>query len=300
VRFADSGDPSWQLSEGWTEVGPRDQGITYAKLRNKEDLTVTVTRLFFDESSGAQQWQDYVVTNVNRWRGQLSLASQQWQEMVDELEEVPELSQGSAKAYFVSLLGHGSGTMSGAPFANAPFAGGSPSGGSPEPSEATRAGTPSPNPEAAGGSPQAKLSYTAPANWTELDATGMRQAAFAIQAGEASGEVTVIAAGGSIEANIGIWMGQVGIESSEASKQAIIQKAIDIEVNGVASRVFTLDEKAAVASEDAPAAELTSAILVADVPWRAGESLFVKLKGPPSLVAAQRDSFLEFLKSMKW
>src|SRR5690606_32449832 len=98
-------------------ITPND--ITYGKLTNEEaGLTATVTRLPFTSNATEESWREYIVSNINRWRNQLSLGAQEWPQMADELEEFPELSQGPAKAYFVSISGKGSGGMA-APFMNA-------------------------------------------------------------------------------------------------------------------------------------------------------------------------------------
>jgi hypothetical protein len=118
----------------------------------------------------------------------------------------------------------------------------------------------------------------------------MRRAAFAIGSGESTGEVTVIAAGGGIDANIGIWLGQVSREASDESRAAILDAADELVVNEIPTKLYTIAAKA----------EGGTSILVADIPWKTGESLFVKLKGDSQLVAAEREKFVGFLESIKW
>lgn len=275
VEFSSEGKPQWRLPDGWSEQ--LSQGMIYANLLHREDgLTATVTQLPFPGELTADSWQGYVLMNVNRWRGQLSLADQQWDQMADDLEELPELSHESAKSYFVNLIGEGSGAMGSAPFASQ-FGGGG----------ATMTAAPAPR----NSSPQAQeLKYEVPEGWKELTASGMRRAAFTIEADGGEGEVTVIAAGGSIEANIGIWLGQVSREASSETKQAVIDSEEDVEVNGIAAKVY----------EIAGGEDSSSMIVVADVPWRSGESLFVKMKGSPELVSSHREKFTGFLKSLQW
>lgn len=166
--------------------------------------------------------------------------------------------------------------MSSAPFASQ-FGGGG----------ATMTAAPAPR----NGSPQTQeLKYEVPEGWKELTASGMRRAAFSIEADGNEGEVTVIAAGGSIDANIGIWLGQVSREASSEAKQEVIGSAEEVEVNGVAGKVY----------EIAGGEDSSSMIVVADVPWRSGESLFVKMKGNPELVSNHRERFTDFLNSLQW
>ncbi len=277
LAFEPSGEPTWKLPENWQEqITPND--ITYGRLTHTEEkLTATVTRLPIAK--------DYVLLNVNRWRKQLALQPQQWEEMSKEIVELPELSQGESRAYLVKLSGTGTGSM-------APFAG--QLGNAPAPPMAEPKAT----------TDEAKdsgLTYQGPEGWREIEASGMRRAAFEISEAEKSGEVTVIAAGGDIEANIGIWIGQVGVEATEELKRSTLDSAQEISVNGVTAKLYTIvgqagGESANTGSSSTP----PSAILVADVPWREQESLFVKFKGDAVLAELQREKFVDFLKSIKW
>lgn len=399
VAFDGQGQPTWKLHEGWQQQITPD-AITYGKLTNDEaGLTATVTRLPFTSSDTEDSWRGYIVSNINRWRKQLSLEQQEWEQMSGELEEFPELSQGPAKAYFVSIAGSGSGGMA-APFMNRSAA--SPAPAAPRDAAGTATGTATGSP--ADGSPTAggsaaptsassgkPITYTVPEGWQETAASGMRMASFNIGQGEAVGEVTVIAAGGGIEANIGIWLGQVGVEANADTTARILAESQEVTVNSLAAKLYTIDgpeaattatpaasdegesaqataepaeaaaeaeaEEAEAEAEAAAAAEASvetvadadataetdadiatqatveetadreqdagdvtpdaadvvteqpaaasgqaesESILIADIPWRDGQSLFVKFKGPKSLADAQREAFIEFIKSIEW
>ena len=327
VAFDGTGQPTWKLSDGWQQqITPEE--ITYGKLTNKEaGLTATVTRLPFTSNATEESWRGYIVSNINRWRNQLSLQQQEWEQMSSELEEFPELSQGPAKAYFVSISGKGSGGMS------APFMNRGPRGPMPSPTAAENAVGES---DAVSGAalppasePKKPITYRVPEGWSETAASGMRMAAFAIVDGQSTGEVTVIAAGGGIEANIGIWLGQVGAEASAETTQRILAAAEELTVDGVTAKFYTIEgsaepageaeadvtpqEQAAESAEGAPAIEAdkvaaaaptassaAQAILLVDIPWREGQSLFVKFKGAQTLAQAQRQAFVEFAKSIEW
>ncbi len=310
VRFDGDGEPTWKLSTGWQQqITPQD--ITYGRLtQGKDGLTATVTRLLYEGEPTEGGWQDYTVQNINRWRRQLSLDDQRsWEQIAGDLEEFPELSQGPAKAYFVSLTGRGSGGMGMLPMGG--MSGAGPAFGGPAAPGA--AGTPQPPPPSstplsttplsttpgpvdsdktpADDGPASKLKYEVPEGWSELTATGMRLAAFNIEAEGAKAEVTVIAAGGDIDANIGIWLGQVGVEATAESKQTVLGQAEPIQVNSVTANLYTIEGKL----DDA-----ASAILIVDIPWQAGQSLFVKFKGAPELATSQREPFVAFVKSIQW
>ncbi len=267
------GRPEWKLADGWTERKAQD-GFTFVRLVNEDEgLEATVTRLTGAPSGDADAWQDYVQVNVNRWRRQLTLGEQEWDEMQADLEESPQLSTDSAKAYFVSLRGQLTGGGMRPPFASqagpaAPAAG----------NETTAPNVPA----------KQKLSYTVPEDWQELDVSTSQFRLAAFRAGES--EITVVAAGGDIETNMGMWMQQVAIEPTPEASQAILQAAEQLSVGDAQGKIYFID-----GSE----AEGNQSILIADVPWDNGQSLFIKLKGDAEQVQAQRDAFLEFVQSIK-
>lgn len=278
VEFKPTG-PSWKLATGWTQQ--LSQGITYAKLlKEDEGLTATVTEFPFPEMQDESQWREYVVANINRWRNQLALAPQEWSEIEPELEEVTELSRGPAKAYFVSLVGKGSGSMAGGPFSGGPFSGGGPvaaeSASSPPPAEPV----------------QSPLSYEVPDGWSEVPASSMRLASFKLDGPDGqTAEVAVSVASGEIDMIVGMWISQIPMEKTDGNVKEVIDAATEQEVNGAQAKVYWVD------GSDA---ESKQAILVADVPWADGSSLYVKLKGDSALVEAERKNFMAFLKSLKW
>ncbi|MEZ6075427.1 MAG: hypothetical protein R3C56_07070 [Pirellulaceae bacterium] len=342
VAFDGSGQPTWKLHEGWQQhITPND--ITYGKLTNSEaGLIATVTRLGVEKQSDSEEsWREYIVGNVNRWRKQLSLDEQEWAQISSELEEFPELSQGPAKAYFVSIAGKGSGGMS-APFMNrgaraqateVPNSANVAAAGEGESAAEVKEGAKGKEDVGADSDAERRatlpITYTVPEGWRETAASGMRMAAFNIEEGESTGEVTVIAAGGGIEANIGIWLGQVGAEAGAETTQHILAAAEELTVDGVTAKLYTIDgattpvgeaktevtaegesdgvvdqaekpvEKSAVAAAHA-ASDAAQTILIVDIPWRDEQSLFVKYKGPQSLAQSQREAFVEFTKSIEW
>jgi hypothetical protein len=103
--------PTWTLPSGWQQL-PGSQ-FRYATIRipgesGEKPLEISVS------SAGGD-----VLSNVNRWRGQLSLKPIS----ADGLKEsTKSLKVDGHDAILVKLVGTGSGGMSGAPFA--PFAGG--------------------------------------------------------------------------------------------------------------------------------------------------------------------------------
>ncbi len=287
VKFQESGTPSWQLPSGWTEV--RSGGMTFAKLQNPEQgLTATVTEVAVLQESD-DPWQKTVFDNVNRWRRQLALPEQDWSAMQGELLELPELNQGSDRAYYVSLVGQGSST----PSMGGPFSGGGPAGGAP------MLNVP-PSTQASANAPP-KLQYVTPDGWEETGATGMRLAAFKISQNEQQGEVTVISAGGDTLSNVGRWQRQLIPDASDALVQQVIDEAETVAVNGLPSQIYFIKGKEDSVNENlGKESPQQSAFLAAIVAWQPTQALFIKYTGPRSLAEAQREKFAEFVKSITW
>jgi len=113
IKFSHGSDPkpSWTLPEGWKEL-PGSQ-FRFATIRLPEDSGVKPLEISVSVAGGE------VLANINRWRGQLNLKTIS----ADELATTTKtLDVDGHEARLVSLVGTGSGTMSGAPFA--PFASG--------------------------------------------------------------------------------------------------------------------------------------------------------------------------------
>lgn len=112
VHFAE-GKPSWTLPEGWQER-PGDQ-IRFATLvipSEGKPLELSVTAL---PSAGGDD-ENYVLANVNRWRGQLRLPAIAKEQLPDESTQ---LELDGATATLVNLAGHAApGTMGRPPFAS--------------------------------------------------------------------------------------------------------------------------------------------------------------------------------------
>jgi hypothetical protein len=111
VRFSSDGKPSWTLPAGWTETpGNQIRRATLA-IPGEPPLEVTVTVL-----SKSEPDENYLLLNINRWRGQLQLPPIAAGELATETTRV-ELD-GTA-AILVNIVGHAApGTMRG-PFSGA-------------------------------------------------------------------------------------------------------------------------------------------------------------------------------------
>ena len=120
----------------------------------------------------------------------------------------------------------------------------------------------------------------------------MRLASFKLDGDDGqTAEVAVSVASGEIDMIVGMWISQIPMEKTDDDVKKVIDEASEVEVNGAQAKVYWVD-----GSES----ESKQAILVADVPWVDGSSLYVKLKGDSTLVEAQRENFMAFLNSLKW
>jgi hypothetical protein len=108
VTFSD-GKPAWKLPEGWQER-PGNQ-IRYATLILPGDppLEVSVTAL---PNSGTED-ENYVLANVNRWRGQLRLVPIDREQLASDSTQI---QLAGATATLVNLEGHATESMGRPPF----------------------------------------------------------------------------------------------------------------------------------------------------------------------------------------
>jgi hypothetical protein len=253
VHFADESTPDWSLPAGWTRQ-PGDQ-IRYATLAIEgTSLEVTVTTL----GRGELDETDYVLSNVNRWRGQLGLDPIGPSELARETKEV---STEDGSATFVDFVGQGDTSSMSPPFAQrrppAPSVGGGP----------------------------AALKYEVPEGWQEQSASGFRKASFKIHDGGETGDVSVSdldAAAGDLLPNVNRGRGQVGLEPTTQRDVEQHVEAIDVGTHEGQYIEMLGDAKAT----------LGVIVKAAQRAW------FIKLTGDRPLVEAQRDNFKTFVHSL--
>ena len=150
----------------------------------------------------------------------------------------------------------------------------------PAPAPVSMANTPVPTASGSG------LTWIAPAAWTAKPNGSMRKGSFAIKGdgGEADLGITAFpGATGGLEANLNRWRGQVGLPpQAPAEVTAAVEK---FSANGLDFLVVDY-------------AGGGNRLIGAIVPY-GGNSWFFKLMGPDALVAAQKETFREFLHSVK-
>ncbi|MEZ6091152.1 MAG: hypothetical protein R3C05_24640 [Pirellulaceae bacterium] len=280
----EQGEPVLDAPEAWRRIPPgMMQAAKFQIPSGERMLEMSVTEL-----GNSGDWNEQVVANVNRWRGQMGLSPDDGEYAGGEKFEIenPPISDPSI---WVALDGRfqssspmsGGGPMfGGGPMSpRAPFAGG-PSADSGGPSES--------EPSGAMKQAEAKYEYELPTGWTEGKTSEMRVAAFNVQTKDGPAEVTLIEAGGDMTTNVGIWLGQVKRSGKPEEAQEIVDAGEEITVLGTAGKRFRI-----IGEESGKAIDVTV------VPLRENSSLFIKMSGDTAAVKASEEAFTQFLGTLK-
>ena len=277
VRFGkETGEPEWTLPEGWQQPGGTSStGMRYATLvlgKDPDALELSVTRLPLPKDN----FDAYLLQNVNRWRKQLRLNELPASQLSSETRS---MAVGDERAIVVNrLVGHlgSSGPMMG------PFAGGG----------STRPPGPAPGPAQAGDTP--RLSYTNPETWrpgdlevTRSGITIRRQAAFEFGSGDETGEVTVTAMPTSprfLLLNVNRWRRQVALEAVDSDN------------------LDDLFEPIALGSINGRYLELVGhrVTILGTIVVSSGKTWFFKLSAPNRLADRSRTEFKSFVSSSRF
>src|SRR5712671_5866569 len=135
--------------------------------------------------------------------------------------------------------------------------------------------------------------WTVPKDWQEGKRAPMRRASFVVNGPDDQvADIAVTAFPGDVGGmamNISRWRSQLGLDPITADQVGSMTSKLD--VNGVAATLVDLS------SEQPPEGKThLQRMIVVTVP-QAGNSWFFKMIGDDSLVAAQKDAFLQFVKS---
>jgi hypothetical protein len=275
VRFSEGqgDDPTWTLPDGWRKrEGDSVRFATIEIMSNGQTVELTVTALPTPGGDIAE----YVLSNINRWRGQLQLSPFGANELA---QNTSTLDVGGATATLVDLTGQlASDNMSRPPFA--PFASGAASTGATGPSNEL-------------------ADIQAPDGWTPGQLVVSRggitvqyAAAFDVRDGDQQAEITVSsfpAAMASPIQNVNRWRAQIGLGS--LSESEINQQLEAVAIGDVDGSYLEI-----VGPEDVARRER---ILVAFA-VRRGTAWFFKLKGDAELAQREKDNFVTFVASAKF
>lgn len=273
VQFSD-GQPSWDLPDGWSNEASQDQ-TRHATIRTGDtpgSLSGSVVLLQAPPGNVGQ----YELANINRWRGQLGLASITSDEIDGAVERIA-LKNG--KAIWLDCTGTPSGGGMRAPFM---------AGNRPHPPIEQD------NTKATGGGQHANssplLSFKEPESWQPGRMSSMRKAAFLAKLGEESAEITVIdlaAGAGNLLDNVNRWRGQVGLEPIDDA--TLKEQLLEVQVDDVAGQYVEMF---------GPEVGESAKAILGVIAVRKERAWFVKLTGPAKLAAIEKGRFLEFVKSI--
>ena len=144
-------------------------------------------------------------------------------------------------------------------------------------------------PAAAAAKPQ--LSYALPAGWTETTPNSVSLAAFSIKSGTAEANVAITPLpnlAGREALVVNMWREQAGLPPID---EAELAKTLEsVEIGGEKGQLF---EVLGALEGGAPLRIITAFVHQRDASW------FYKLAGEEALVAAQKPTFVEFLKSVR-
>ncbi len=278
----DEADPAWELPDGWTQQ-PGD-GMRFATIKIANDdqpLELTVIPLPMPPSDG-------LLSNINRWRGQLGIAPVDAAGLAKESTLV-KLADGDAT--LVNLVG-----KSGSSAAMSPPALGQGATDQDAARIAAHAAAGIEEPAAGGpaSAPPSSLTYEAPPNWepgprvVSGNAFSVpREAAFVVDEGGRSTQISITALGaaaGAMLPNVNRWRAQVGLEPF--SEEELARESKKVDMNGVEGNYVRLI---------GPQQAILGVIAMHD-----GKAWFVKLQGDHDLAVKLQDQFETFVHSIKF
>jgi hypothetical protein len=278
-----TGRPSNPLPEGWI-INPRND-IAIAELISPEatgKIKFTVTALAMPPS---QDWQGYLLSNVNRWRGQLKLQELSAETLLSSLVEVPRTG-ASIPSYIFDAVGTGTGAMSPAPApSNPPTPTGNPANSAASPP------LDAPNPPAN----RPKLDYKLPEGWSVGQGSQFRLATLNIDSKQGRGEVTVSMATDNPQANTMMWFQQLTREPDAKKLEPMVNSALEV------AQKFAVGQKQATLYEIRSSEQATAPmLLVVSLPTDNPElHLFIKLIGDNQLASDQKSNLIEFVQSIE-
>ena len=280
----DSGSPKFDLPAGWSLklLDNSGAGIGLAEMIAEINFEVADGRIRFtvskyDMPREQAMWDDYLLGQINRWRGQVELGPTTVADMKRELPMISRVG-GSFPAYLFDANGGGSSSST---------------------AKEQRPIAPSKQPESKSTPPASsslKLVYEKPEGWEIQEPMPYREATFKVIGGAKDGEVTISTARDAPMQNAAMWVGQVMSTNDPTRLESLAKKAID------EAEAILAGEKTAklysIRASDQPDAR---SLLVVSIPMGDnGMSIFVKLNCELRMIEQEKSTFLSFVKSLRW
>ena len=264
--------PRWTLPEGWSEEpGNQFRHATIVIETPTWPLELTVSAL----PSADGSFDDYLLSNINRWRGQL-----QTPPIGPEQLSKATLKQdiGDISVWLVNIEGQ---------------LGGEGMGGRPAAAAAAR--PPGQPPKQSGDAPTGKspslpplpFEFTTPEGWSRKSAGPMRLAEFEVRNGAQRVTISVSTAGGDMLANVNRWRGQIGLQPLMAAELPDSLRKIK-----VGNLKGDYAELVGPANSEAPQTILGVVVKALGQQW------FFKLQGDANLGKQEQPRFEQFVQSI--
>lgn len=278
--------PVWELPDRWTDGGTAQMVFAILKMPDT-DAEVRISRL------GGQQ---DLLSNVNRWRGQLSLPPATADSLDQQLLQID--SDGDTAAYrLFDQKGQSSGQSMGGPFSRGPFSGGQSVQSSGDASLKTDPGKKTGSPMAS--SPEKmenelainpKFTLDPPSGYAPGKTSAMVVARFVKESVEGKVQISVVplTATNQWDDNVNFWRQSVGL--SPAKEGEIDSMTQPVSISGIDGKMIQL-----LAEESSDKPSLIGVMVKHD-----NAAWFFKMMGDREMVAEDQAVFDAFLKSFKF
>ena len=215
-----TGAPKLELPRGWStkQLDNANAGIGLAEMIAEINFEAAEGRIRFTVSKYERpkekaMWDEYLLSQINRWRGQLELPPITLSDLQKELPTIPRQGE-PLPAYLFDAQGGVAGVSPANPKTPDPK--------SPEPNRQANV-----QPSAPDAIPSLKLVYDKPDGWELQPARPYREATFKLTKDTKVGEVTVATARGAPVQNAAMWVGQVLPNNEPASLESLAIKMVD-------------------------------------------------------------------------
>jgi len=286
----EGGKPVWKTPEGWTEQGKSGmRAETFAIGSGDSKTECSVIALPNDDPAS----DEYILPNVNRWRGQLSLGKQS----IDEMKASDDFHQFDLKdgttITWVNLAGKvparpGSGSAN--PSRPATAGASSAAGPSLPPGHPPTGGATASKPTAGGkSSPTSipEMTFEVPDGWVSGSLKPFRKISWTVDNDGKTAEFYISAlgaAGSDVAQNVNRWRGQAGLKSLKDNE--LSNEVKDISIGGKKGSLIEISgEKQSI---------IGGIVVKGDTGW------FFKLVGDPDTVSRENENVRAFLKSVKF
>jgi hypothetical protein len=299
VTFPESAaaQPQWTLPKGWEQKsGGAEMRFATITIPDKPPLELTVTTLPWPEQGQLEQ----LLSNVNRWRGQMTLKPLDTVDLADQLRPV---KTPAGEAMLVDFKGTLKAAAMQPPFAaaaagDAPGSNGEnkkslPAGHPPITTPTTEHSQSSSSSEVAqAAQPELPFKFTLPEGWTASPLPPFAVAAFSVKKDSHKAEITVSPLGrgaGGMLSNVNRWRSQIKLP--EISSDDLNSLTKPFQVDGKAAQMVQL------VGPEAASPRLAITVVVLD---RDDATWFFRMRGDAELVKDEQPNFEKFVGSVKF